>query len=122
MGDPGLGFLQLGASLGPVFSPVLALVLRPLLRLLLRWVPGLRSPRSRSIMVVEMSGLDEDDLDCGWKKIPAGRPSGLWMTRPEAALPPSFFTAVSEKYSSPSGNASGDVEGSELNESELVRE
>jgi hypothetical protein len=41
-------------------------------------------------------------LEGGWKKIPAGRPSGLCITMPEAAEPPPSRAAVSEKYSSAS--------------------
>ena len=41
------------------------------------------------------------------KKIPAGRPSGLWIKRPEEADPPNGFAAF-EKYSM-SSNANGEA-------------
>lgn len=43
----------------------------------------------------------------GWKNIPAGCPSGLWITRPELGDAPSF-SAASEKYSKLSDSRRGD--------------
>lgn len=51
------------------------------------------TPRERLGFVPEIEGVD-----LGWKKIPAGRPSGLCINIPLAVLPPSF-AAVSLKYS-----------------------
>lgn len=65
----------------------------------------------------ESAGLEpgSDVLDCmplGWKKMPAGRPSGLWITMPLAADPP-ILAAVSLKYSSASAGM-GLLTGSDL--------
>jgi hypothetical protein len=86
-------------------------------------------PVSRSIIRLDD---DLDDLALGWKKIPAGWPSGLCITSPDEGDVPNL-TAASEKYSMPSDTAKGDGGGwlmaspkeslgERVDRSELVRE
>lgn len=62
-----------------------------------------RCPLSRSIGILEV-GLF---FARGWKKIPAGCPSGLWITSPEDGDDPSLIVG-SVKYSMFSDIAKGE--------------
>jgi hypothetical protein len=59
------------------------------------------------VVVLEGMGPNPPPFDPGKKKIPAGWPSGLWITSPDEGEVPSFI-AVSEKYSMLSEMERGD--------------
>ena len=65
----------------------------------------LSSPNDRLVIRVR-SSLSSLAL-FGWKKIPAGDPSGLWMTSPDAGDAPNFI-AASSKYSKLSALPNGE--------------